>query len=167
MRAEGEAGETGWDHFEQILTRMRDDLPDGAVLVVDVLPTRQALEAADPTTTASYRAGRRIAALTAALGIRTVDTWSVLSDAVRRDGAERYFRQGNDIHFTPEGHRLIADWLETVLPRPQRRESIAVRRPLSARSGGNAGHWRRRGTVAPSAGRSPPARRGRAATRVV
>jgi len=45
-----------------------------------------------------------------------VDAWDVLAEAVRRDGARRYFIGEHDIHFTPEGHRLLAEWLDRQLP---------------------------------------------------
>ena len=116
VRSEGEAGDTGWDHFEQILAKLHDNMPPNADLVVDLLPVRSALEAADPTASPAYRAGRRIAKITEELGIRTLDSWDLFAKAVARDGSLRYFRDEHDIHFTPEGHRLLADWLEKELP---------------------------------------------------
>jgi hypothetical protein len=116
IRTEGEAEESGWEHFAQILAQLRDELPANVDLIVDLLPNRQALEAADPTDLPSYRAGQRVAQITAKLGIRTLDAWDLLANAVKRDGSHRYFRDQNDIHFTPEGHRLVTDWLEMQLP---------------------------------------------------
>ena len=54
------------------------------------------------------------AAIAERRGIRTVDAWDVLADAVRGEGGSRYYLEG-DIHFTPEGHRLVADWLDEEL----------------------------------------------------
>ncbi len=115
IRSEGEASETGWQHFTQILTHMRDELPPNVELIVNLLPSRQALEAADPKAAPSYRAGRRVAMIAEELGIRTLDAWSLFATAVRRDGIRRYFRDEHDIHFTAEGHKLLADWLEKEL----------------------------------------------------
>ncbi len=71
-----------------------------------------------PPEAPSYRSGRRIAAIAADLGIRTLDPWDVLRPAVQRDGSSRYFLGDSDIHFKPEGHRLMADWLAEHLPPP-------------------------------------------------
>jgi lysophospholipase L1-like esterase len=116
IRSAGEATESDWHHFTQILATMRDEIPDDVALVVDLLPSRQTLEADHPTISPSYRAAQRIAQITAELGIPTLDAWHVFADAVKRDGSRRYFRNEHDIHLTPEGHRLLADWLETQLP---------------------------------------------------
>lgn len=115
IRAEGEANELGWTHFTQILAAMRNELPPNVELVVHLLPARRALEAADPTIVAADRARRRAARIAADLGIRTLDACDVLAAAVKRDGTRRYFRDAHDIHFSAEGHRLIADWLEREL----------------------------------------------------
>jgi lysophospholipase L1-like esterase len=120
VRSEGEASETGWQHFTQILTHMHDELPPNVELIVNLLPSRQALEAPNPKSAPSYRASRRVATIAEELGIRTLDAWSVFATAVHRDGVGRYFRE-HDIHFTPEGHRLLATWLETQLVAPPER----------------------------------------------
>jgi hypothetical protein len=91
IRSEGEATESDWEHFTQILAKLRDDLPRDVELVVDLLPSRQALEAADLTASPPYRAGQRAAMIATGLGIRTVDAWDVLANAVQRDGSRRYF----------------------------------------------------------------------------
>jgi lysophospholipase L1-like esterase len=117
--AEGEASEEGWEHFTAILARMRDELRRrGIPFVVDILPSRWALDSTIPAEAPSYRSGRRIAAIAADLGIRTLDPWDVLRAAVQRDGSSRYFLGDSDIHFTPEGHRLMANWLAEHLPPP-------------------------------------------------
>jgi lysophospholipase L1-like esterase len=113
--SEGEASQTDWEHFTQILATLHDGLPPNVELIVNLLPNRQALEMTDPKSSPSYRAAERIAEITARFDIRTIDAWDVLATAVKRDGARRYFRD-QDIHFTPEGHRLLADWLEAQLP---------------------------------------------------
>lgn len=115
ISAEGEANESDWDHFAQILAQLRDDLAGKTQLVVVLLPARRALEAADPNGSASYIAGKRIEKITTALGIRTLDPWNVFVEAVKKDGSRKYFLDENNIHFTPEGNRLLADWLEKEL----------------------------------------------------
>jgi hypothetical protein len=67
---EGEASEEGWEHFTAILARMRDELRRrGIPFVVDILPSRWALDSTIPPEAPSYRSGRRIAAIAADLGI--------------------------------------------------------------------------------------------------
>jgi hypothetical protein len=116
ISTEGEAGELGWKHLERILAQMRADLAGrGIDFVVTLLPIRRALESADPSDPGE-RARRRIAAVTSGLGIPTLDSWDLFAAAVRRDGSSRYFVGDRDIHFTPQGHRLLAEWLATRLP---------------------------------------------------
>jgi lysophospholipase L1-like esterase len=115
IRAAGEASETGWEHFAQILAKLHDEMPPNAELILNLLPDRHALEADNPAVTTAYRAGRRVVTIAEKIGIRTIDAWDVFAAAVKRDGAARYFRDENDIHLTPAGHRLLADWLEKQL----------------------------------------------------
>src|SRR5262249_13817819 len=111
-----EATDLGWDHFNLILERMRDELrARGVAFIVNLLPERFALESIDPTSS-SYRTLLRMRTVTANLGIQTLDAWDLFAQAVKRDGARRYFREERDIHFTPDGHRLLADWLAAQLP---------------------------------------------------
>jgi lysophospholipase L1-like esterase len=113
---EGAGSEEGWAHFRQLLAAMRDQLRARNVdFAVTLLPTRTALQARDPAGLPSYEAERRVAALTAELGIRTLDGWNVFAAAVKRDGAARYFLREYDIHLSAEGHRLVADWLAPEL----------------------------------------------------
>jgi hypothetical protein len=117
IRGEGEGTEQGWDHFARIVARMRDELRARDIeLIVDLLPNRGALESADPPATSSYRTRRRAKEITSRLGIRTLDAWDLFAEALQRNGSRRYFRDEHDIHFTPEGHRLLADWLAAQLP---------------------------------------------------
>jgi hypothetical protein len=95
ISTEGQASEQGWDHFGRIVTQMRDELSARDVLfVVTLLPSRPGLEATDPQSAPSYRTRLRLAALTAQLGIATLDAWDLFADAVKRDGAARYFLAG-------------------------------------------------------------------------
>lgn len=113
---ENAGSEEGWEHLRQLLTAMRDQLrARGSELAVTLLPTRTALQARDPSEVPTYRAERRAGALAAELGIRTLDAWNVFAAAVQHDGAARYFLGEHDIHFSPAGHRLVADWLAREL----------------------------------------------------
>ncbi len=114
--------EVAWQHLERVLRAMRDELAARHIdLVVDVLPLRAALEAFDPTITEAYATRTRMVAMTRALGITVLDPWDVFQDAVRRDGAARWFARAmtHDLHFSPEGHALLARWLAERL-RPGR-----------------------------------------------
>lgn len=118
VRSEGEASELGWTHFERIVREMRDQLrARGSDLMVNLLPDRRAIQSEQPLSSPSYKTRERIGALTAELGIRTLDAWDLFEEAIKRDGDERYFFPG-DIHFSPEGHRLLASWLAERLPAP-------------------------------------------------
>lgn len=48
-----------------------------------------------------------------------LDPREMLEAAVRRDGAARYYLAPPDIHFTPEGHRVVAAWLAAELLPPR------------------------------------------------
>jgi len=110
---------------------MRDALAArGTAFAITLLPVRQALEAPGSPEPPAQQTRRRMHALTAQLGIRTLDAWDLFAAAVQRDGAARYFRP-QDIHFTAQGHRLVADWLATQLP-PTRRDMAP---PAAAASG--------------------------------
>ncbi|MEO8603637.1 MAG: hypothetical protein ABI629_13775 [bacterium] len=125
----GDASPLGWTHFAQIVEKMRDTLAArGIPFVVTLLPNRQALERPDGDLPGA-QAGRRIAAITAQLGIPTLDAWNLFADAVRRDGTGRYFLGAQDVHFSADGHRLVADWLA-----PQ----LALQLPSGAAAAGRA-----------------------------
>jgi hypothetical protein len=50
----------------------------------------------------------------------------MFAEAVKRDSAARCFLANHNIHFTPEGDRLLADWLERRFHRcrdPKRRDA--------------------------------------------
>ncbi|MBI3783472.1 MAG: SGNH/GDSL hydrolase family protein [Deltaproteobacteria bacterium] len=106
----GEATEAGWTHFEQILAKMRDDLRQSQVtFVVDVLPDQRSLQAGD------RRTQERAVSISQHLGIRTLDAWDLFEQGVRQDGPWKYFLAPGDIHFAPDGHRLLAQWLDKQL----------------------------------------------------
>jgi lysophospholipase L1-like esterase len=113
---ESAGSEEGWEHLRELLAAMRDRLRARRIaFVVTLLPTRSALQTRDPSEVPTYRAERRLAALTAELGIRTLDAWDALAAPVQRDGGARYFLGEHDIHLSPAGHRLVADWLAREL----------------------------------------------------
>mgnify|MGYP000213890395 CR=1 FL=1 len=41
--------------------------------------------------------------------------WFAAEAAVKAEGADRYYLPPPDIHFTGEGHRLVAEWLSGKL----------------------------------------------------
>ena len=101
--------ERRWEHLEQILAAERDELRGrGIRFMVAVFPYRYALERGDPENTEAAVVRRRMLDILQRLGIPVVDAWPAFADAVRRDGAPRYFLPPQDIHFTLEGHQLYA-----------------------------------------------------------
>jgi hypothetical protein len=54
---------------------------------------------------------------TKALGITALDPWALFTDFIQRHGIRRMFLDlyPGDIHFSPEGHRLLASWLHERL----------------------------------------------------
>lgn len=107
------------DHVEAILRAAKDETAKaGAGFVVLVLPLRAALErAVDPSrggANEGREAGRKIRAAAEQLGIAVLDPWDVFESAVRERGSPRLFV--DVVHFSPEGHRLLADWLRDRLP---------------------------------------------------
>lgn len=118
IKSEVAGSEQGWAHFAQILAAMRDQLAARDIgFVVDLIPNRAALEVAAGGG-APPAARSRAAAIAASLGVATIDPWDLLTEAVRRGGSRRYFLGEHDVHFTLEGHRLMADWLDSQLPAP-------------------------------------------------
>jgi hypothetical protein len=93
---------------EPILRAMRDELRarDIAFLVVG-LPFRRDLAQprSRPTLVDAQLRGCE------SLGIRTLDAAAPFREAERGNGAGAYFLPGDNVHFSPEGHRLVADWL--------------------------------------------------------
>jgi lysophospholipase L1-like esterase len=117
----GEKGEEAraWAHLEAVLRAFRDDLAARRIpLVVDVLPLRDALEARDPSSTEAYATRTRMVEVARSLGIPVLDPWDALEDAVKREGSDRWFSTAmpHDLHFGPEGHALLARWLDERLP---------------------------------------------------
>src|SRR5262245_19680954 len=72
------------------------------------------------------------------LAIPTLDSSELFAAAVRRDGSSRYFLGDRDIHFTPEGHRLLGEWLATRLPIPR---PPSHSEPRTAAPRGRVGGW--------------------------
>jgi lysophospholipase L1-like esterase len=104
--------EVVWERMGIVLAALRDDLARRNIpLVAVVLPIRAALEADDPSTYPGYHNSERMRQLATSLGIRTLDPWNHFLALVKRNGSSRYFLGANDIHFTAEGHVVVADWL--------------------------------------------------------
>jgi len=107
-----------WAHFEAALRGIRDELARrGTPLAVTLLPYRRALEAAEPASTPSSEVRRRVREIAGRLGLSVLDAWDLFFEAVRADGAGRWFsdRVPGDVHFSAEGHERFARWLEEQL----------------------------------------------------
>jgi hypothetical protein len=123
--------EQRFEKIELILAALRDELArkDVPFLLV-VLPFRQTLEASydiapsgnDPWNGLEQgrAAHRRVVEIARRLGIDVLDAWDLFHAAIGRDGVEKWFARDypGDAHFSPEGHRMLADWL---LPQLERR----------------------------------------------
>jgi hypothetical protein len=111
--------ESAWSHIELSLKAMRDETrKHGVPLVVVVLPYRAALVAAHPEQDDAALVRDRVLQVLAKLDIPALDAWPLLADALKRDPNQlRWFATPppNDGHFSPEGHKLMADWLEPRL----------------------------------------------------
>jgi hypothetical protein len=91
----------------------------GVAFTIAYLPARASLEAAAPKETGDYAVRGRVTDLARELGVPMLDPWEMLEAAVHRDGAARYYLAPPDIHFTPEGHRVVAAWIAAELPAPR------------------------------------------------
>lgn len=122
VSSEADASDEGFRHLEAILARWRDDAAAlGVPFTLVLLPHRDGLERPDFASRPPHRTRTRVTAIASRLGIRVLDAWEPFAAAVARDGAARWFLVKNgrpDIHFTSEGHRLLADWLVARLPPP-------------------------------------------------
>lgn len=123
-RDKGGAVDERLDKVERILRALRDDFArDHARLLLVILPFRQTLERAhgvDPSNVdpwGSLEAGRaaeqRVAAGARGLGIDVLDAWDLLDAAIARQGVPPWFAGDypGDVHLSPAGHALLADWL--------------------------------------------------------
>jgi hypothetical protein len=121
LRADGEVSEAAWSHFDAILGAWALELREKDIpFTVVVLPHRDALEK-DGSNHPARRIRQGVVERTARLHVSLLDSWDVFGKAVDQDGTDRYFlRIGGrkDIHFSPEGHRLLAGWLAERLSRP-------------------------------------------------
>lgn len=121
VMAEARGDEVAWQHLERILRAFRDELATRRIgLVVVVLPQRAALEAFAPSVTEGFATRTRMVAMTRGLGIPALDPWDLFAASVRREGSARWFARAmpHDLHFSAEGHALLARWLDERLPRP-------------------------------------------------
>src|SRR5262249_16790769 len=95
-------------HLEAILRLTRDELQSRQIaFLVVVLPGRRWVE--DPRTAHNAPA---IMAAAQRLRVSALDASTVVRDAVL-SGRRIYIPspENNDIHYNPDGHQLIADWL--------------------------------------------------------
>ncbi|MEO7329529.1 MAG: SGNH/GDSL hydrolase family protein, partial [Minicystis sp.] len=74
-------------------------------------PARAALESAAPRETGDYLLRGEVGTLAREMNTPFLDPWELLEARVSQDGADRWYLPPPDIHFTREGHRLIAGWL--------------------------------------------------------
>ncbi len=60
-------------------------------------------------------------------GVQTLDTWDLLYEAVHRDGVAVFSNSAGptDIHFSADGHALVAEWLHRELPAAFARSAAA------------------------------------------
>jgi len=113
---------------DRILTALRDRFAkDGIPLVLVVLPYRETLARAqglEPAandvwgTLENGRAGHnRVVDTAHGLGIDVLDSWPLLAAAIERDGVDKWFARDypGDVHFSAEGHALLAEWLAPQL----------------------------------------------------
>lgn len=109
-----------WQRFSSVIGAMARELAArGVPSTIAYLPARGSLEAASPEATGDYAVRGRVLDLARAIGVPTLDPWATLEAAVRRDRAARIYLAPPDIHFTPEGHRVLAAWLAEQLPPPR------------------------------------------------
>jgi lysophospholipase L1-like esterase len=101
-----------WARYAQLLRALATDLKRrGVPLTVVYLPARASLEGPSPRESGDHALRGRVLELARSLGAEAVDPWELLEDAVRAEGAARWYLPPPDIHFTAAGHRLLAEWL--------------------------------------------------------
>jgi lysophospholipase L1-like esterase len=106
------------EHLDAVLGAMQAELEARKVpFVAVVLPLQWALEEPDPKRSEAYSIRARMIEICNRRGIRVLDAWDLFEDAVHRDGAARWFRNEveRDLHFSAEGHALLARWLQPKL----------------------------------------------------
>jgi lysophospholipase L1-like esterase len=111
-RAEALGPEQRFERFADLLRIMKRELDEAQVaLSIVYLPARAALESAAPRETGDYRLRGDVGELARSLGAPFLDPWELLEGSVAREGADHSYLPPPDIHFTREGHRLVARWL--------------------------------------------------------
>lgn len=116
--------------LERILRALREACRQQRVpLVLVVLPYRATLEGAAGHTpsardvwesgAAGIAAHQRVVDIARALDLDVLDAWQPFADAIARDGVEQWFAHDypGDVHFSPAGHALLAEWLAPQLDR--------------------------------------------------
>ncbi len=112
LRGEAPGPEQRLQRFASLLRRMKRELDESHIpLSVVYLPARAALESAAPRETGDHRLRGEIGNLAREMNTPFLDPWELLEGQVSRDGADRWYLPPPDIHFTREGHRLLATWL--------------------------------------------------------
>jgi lysophospholipase L1-like esterase len=106
--------EEAWRRAEVIFRTMRDDAERaGARFALVVLPLRSALLRTDTQSMRARAVRDRVVRMATGMGIVTLDAWDAFEDAARRTDEERWFasERQDDLHFSPAGHQLLAEWL--------------------------------------------------------
>lgn len=112
LRGPAPGPEERFARFADLVRAMKRELDaQGIPLSVVYLPARAALESAAPRETGDHRLRGEVGHLARSLDTPFLDPWELLEGAVKADGADRYYLPPPDIHFTREGHRLVAEWL--------------------------------------------------------
>jgi hypothetical protein len=97
------------EHIGAALRATRDSVQaGGAKLVVVVLPLQNHLF--NGSTGEDPIPGRMLE-IARSVGVPVLDAWEPLAEAVREHGDAPYFNASGDQHFTPEGHRLLWQWI--------------------------------------------------------
>ncbi|MFT3774114.1 MAG: SGNH/GDSL hydrolase family protein [Minicystis sp.] len=116
-RGPGLAPEQRWDRFASLVRVLARELSESRIpLEIVYLPARASLESASPKSSGDYQLRGRVLDLGRSLGVPVLDPWDALESAVRTEGADRLFLPPPNIHFTPEGHRVLAHWLASARP---------------------------------------------------
>ncbi|MFH2008627.1 MAG: SGNH/GDSL hydrolase family protein [bacterium] len=107
-----------WRRFEMSLQATRDLLRNKRLRhTLVLLPYRAHLERSQTLDKVERRVRPRTREICRRLGVRTLDAWDLFLPLVRKHGSRRYFINDppGDVHFSPEGHAVLAQWLATRL----------------------------------------------------
>ena len=121
MITQPEDEQMGLTHLTAAMRTLQERAAEkGVGLTVVVLPFRQMLESAQPEEEHQFGLQEQIVESLRGLGIRTLETWPLFTQAAAERGTSRLFLNEleGDIHLSEEGHRLLADWLAPRLREP-------------------------------------------------